>query len=266
MKTKFFLPLLLLSFLVSVVSAQSVALKPVPVNQKWWTDRFDGNVKTLEAGDVGLLMIGDSITHGWDGQKAQWDKYFGQYKPVNMGFGGDRTEHVLWRLDHYPLDKIQPKVAVIMIGTNNIGHGSSTPKDAADGIKAIVEKLQKTYPAIRIIVLNVFPRDEKPDGKLRAKVNEINSYLPALLKGTKNVTLFEIKGFLDKDNVLPKNIMPDSLHPNAAGYTIWGDQISPLLKKKFDEKDKTAKPVRKRINLKRGVVPRPIPRPVLRSR
>ncbi|MDR2757592.1 MAG: GDSL-type esterase/lipase family protein [Planctomycetaceae bacterium] len=116
-------------------------------------------------------MIGDSITHGWDNKgKTVWDSYYGHRKPINLGFSGDRTEHVLWRLEHLPLDKISPKAAVLMIGTNNIGHNSSSPKDAADGIKAIVEKLEKQYPALKIIVLNVFPRDNKSEDNNRKKL------------------------------------------------------------------------------------------------
>jgi beta-glucosidase len=129
-----------------------------------------------------------------------------------------------------PLDKIKPKAAVVMIGTNNMGANSATPKDTADGIKVIADKLKKQYPDIKIIVLHVFPRGEKPDNNLRLKVNEINSFLPKLFESDKNVKLLDInKVFLDENNILPKSIMPDSLHPNEAGYELWAEAVEPAL-------------------------------------
>lgn len=201
------------------------------MGEGWWKDRHEGNVARVEKGDVGLLMIGDSITHGWDGQKEVWEKYYGEFNPINLGFGGDQTQHVLWRLDNLPLEKISPKGAVIMIGTNNTGNPRNTPYQIALGIKAVVEKLQKQYPEIKIIVLDVFPRDEKPDGRGRRKVNEINASLTGVLEGMKNVTILDInEKFLEEDGTLPKDIMPDALHPNAKGYQIWADAVDPTLK------------------------------------
>lgn len=106
------------------------------------------------AGDV--IFLGDSITHGWEGQKA-WQEHFGSFKPVNLGIGGDQTGHVLWRItDGHELDRLKPKAAVIMIGTNNTGN--MTAQQIAGGIKAIVEELKHQKPNIKILVLGVFPR------------------------------------------------------------------------------------------------------------
>ncbi len=239
-------------FLVPALWAQSVALTPVDRKDEWWSKRHDANVAQMEKGDIDLLMIGDSITHGWDNAdpsknyKKVWDSYYSHRKPINLGFSGDRTEHVLWRLDRLPLDKISPKAAVLMIGTNNVGHGSSSPKETADGIKAIVEKLEKQYPEMKIIVLNVFPRSEKPDDPLRKAVNEINSYLPELLKGKENVTLLDINHvFLDADGILPKSIMDDRLHPGALGYELWAEALEPDLMKALGEENPATKPADK---------------------
>ena len=189
----------------------------------------------MKKGNVDQLMIGDSITHGWEGQEEVWNKFYTGRSILNYGFSGDRTEHVLWRLQNSPLDAVRPKAITIMIGTNNVGSGSSSSKDAADGILAIVDLLQKQYPDAKIFVLYVFPRDEKPDGDLRRKINEINSYLPALLGNLNNVTLVDIGFlFLDDDGVLPKAIMPDFLHPNKEGYIIWGNAVEPFLKPFFE--------------------------------
>lgn len=246
-RTRFALLCLFLLLPLANLSAESVALKPDDRKDQWWVDRHAANVQRMEQGDIDLLMIGDSITHGWEGQgKIVWNSYYEHRKPINLGFSGDRTEHVLWRLEHLPLDKISPKAAVIMIGTNNVGHNSSSPKDAADGIKAIVEKLEKQYPAMKILVLNVFPRDEKPDGKYRKAVDEINSYLPELLKGKENVTLLDINAnYLDADKILPKAIMGDFLHPGTEGYELWAKAMEPLLTKMLGEENPALKPVDK---------------------
>ena len=112
-------------------------------------------------GDV--IFLGDSITHGWEGQKA-WQKYFGSFRPVNLGIGGDQTGHVLWRItDGHELDNLKPKAAVIMIGTNNTG--GHTAEQIAGGIKAIVDELKKQKPDIKVLVLGVFPRGGSGDAE-----------------------------------------------------------------------------------------------------
>ena len=221
--------------LTAFAQEKSVALTPVPREDDWWQKRHAEKVELMKKGDVDLLMIGDSITHGWEGQQEAWDAFYAERRILNYGFSGDRTEHVLWRLQHSPLDAIKPKAITIMIGTNNIGHGSSTPKDAADGIHAIFDLLMERYPDAKIIVLYVFPRDENPDGPLRQKVNEVNNYLPALAGRHKNVILVDIGYlFLNEDGVLPKDIMPDFLHPNRDGYMIWGQAVEPILRPFFN--------------------------------
>ena len=113
------------------------------------------------AGNV--IFLGDSITHGWEGQKA-WQEHFGSFQPVNLGIGGDQTGHVLWRItDGHELDNLKPKAAVIMIGTNNTGGHSA--EQIAGGIKAIVEELKKQKPGIKILVLGVFPRGGSGDAE-----------------------------------------------------------------------------------------------------
>src|SRR5579871_5254834 len=113
------------------------------------------------AGDV--IFLGDSITHGWEGQKA-WQEHFGALKPVNLGIGGDQTGHVLWRItDGHELDNLKPKVAVIMIGTNNIG-GHTAPQ-IAGGIADIVEELKRQKPDIKVLLLGVFPRGGSGDAE-----------------------------------------------------------------------------------------------------
>ena len=113
-----------------------------------WMGRFYNNVRQVQAGDVDVLFIGDSITHGWDrGGAATWERYYGHRKAVNLGFSGDRTQHVLWRLIHGELDTIRPKVAVVMIGTNNVN--SATPNEIFAGIRGVCNTLQGILPDTR---------------------------------------------------------------------------------------------------------------------
>ncbi len=221
--------------LAQLLGEKNIATEPAnKMTEEWWKNRHNANVERMNKGDVGFLMIGDSITHGWDGQKPLLDKFFGEFKPINLGFGGDQTQHVLWRLDNLPLDKIQPKVAMIMIGTNNSGNRANTPWMIADGVKAIVERLQKAYPELKIVVLDVFPRGEKKGDWMRHRVEEINLCLPDLLKGMKNVELVDINSvFLTEDGTLPKEIMSDFLHPGAKGYEMWGEKLAPIVKERF---------------------------------
>ena len=235
-------------FIAASVQAQNKALDPADRKEDWWIQRHAENIEKMSQGDIGLLLVGDSITHGWNGNAELRDKFFGEYKPINLGFSGDQTAHVLWRLKHLPLNKITPKVAMIMIGTNNIGHPEgTTPKEAAEGIVAIAGTLKKQYPKLQIIVLKVFPRDEKPDGEYRQKVNEINTALPALLEAALptlprgadgDIRIVDINaGFLDKAGNLPQSIMDDFLHPGKDGYEYWGKATAPLIKELFQRYD-----------------------------
>ncbi|MDR1957937.1 MAG: GDSL-type esterase/lipase family protein [Planctomycetaceae bacterium] len=222
-----------LSLMTVAAQTQSIpaALTPNPRADDWWQKRHAEKCEIMKAGDIDLLMIGDSITHGWENQKQVWEKFYGGKKILNLGFSGDQTQHVLWRLQNSPLDAVKPKAAVIMIGTNNIGNDAQDPKDVALGIRAIVHLLQEKYPDIKIFVLYVFPRDNQPDGKLRVKTVKINSYLPGFLGDVKNVTLIDINNkFLDVNGVLEPYIMPDFLHPNTYGYVLWGKAVEPFLK------------------------------------
>jgi hypothetical protein len=149
---------LALSLLMPLAAQEKSADNPAAQKINRDIARHKDFLKRIELGKrVGdVIFLGDSITHGWEGQKA-WQDHFGAFKPVNLGIGGDQTGHVLWRItDGHELDHLNPKAAVIMIGTNNIG-GHSAPQ-IAGGIKAIVEELRHQKPGIKVLVLGVFPR------------------------------------------------------------------------------------------------------------
>jgi len=193
----------------------------------WWTLRNDAVNERVKQGNVDLLMIGDSITHGWEGGgKKLWDKYYEPRNAVNMGFGGDRTQHVLWRLEHGHLKGISPKLAVLMIGTNNSNGNDNTAEEIADGIIAICKKLRAECPKMKILILAIFPRGPEPSEQ-RQK-NAKASLLASKIADGKMIHYLDINDkFLTEEGFLTKKIMPDYLHPNEVGYKIWAEAIEP---------------------------------------
>ncbi len=200
------------------------ATVPVPrLDQEWWRNRHREKVKLANKGNYELLFLGDSITHGWENAgKTVFNKYYNKRKTLNLGFSGDRTEHVLWRLLNGELaTNLNPKVATIMIGTNNTGHSMQNAEETFLGIKAIVDLLQDRRPKMKILLLGIFPRATNPEHPQRIRNNEINS-LAKTLADSKNIHYLDISTrLLDEKKNLPKSVMPDALHPNEQGYKIW---------------------------------------------
>lgn len=228
--------------LAAIDVAANTAVKPEP-REGNWIKRHEGFVEIAKQGGVDVLFIGDSITDAWrneKGGKAVWDAQFAPLRAANFGIGGDRTQHVLWRLQNGELDGIKPKAVVLMIGTNNTGfeRDNATPRNSpaetAAGVTEIVKYLRAKQPQAKILLLAVFPRGEKPDHPQRKQVAEINAVIAKLHDG-KNVHFLDIgKQFLAADGTLPKEIMPDFLHLTPDGYARWAaaikDPLAKLLK------------------------------------
>ncbi len=230
---------------VAVAAEEKKPLSVVPAVQtakwavKWWMPRHKEKLAEKEKMErVDLVFIGDSITHGWESGKgtALWDEYYKMRNALNLGFSGDRTEHVLWRLQHGAVDGISPTLAVVMIGTNNAGHRRENPKDTALGVAAIVDDLKKRLPKTKILLLAIFPRG-KDDGDALRKLNQKTNELIRKCAADERVTFLDInEKFLDEKRVLQKSIMPDRLHPNAEGYRIWAAAMEPAIVKLMGEK------------------------------
>lgn len=202
-----------------------------------WVKRHEGFVALAKQGDIDVLFIGDSITDFWrredkkSGGKKIWDQNFAPLKAANFGISGDRTQHVLWRLENGELEGISPKAVVLMIGTNNTGFERdgktvrNTPAEVVEGVTAIVKKLRTALPQAKILLLGIFPRGEKPDHPQRLQIAEINAAI-AKLGDRKMVHYLDIgPRFLRADGTMPKEFMPDFLHPGELGYEIWADAI-----------------------------------------
>jgi lysophospholipase L1-like esterase len=229
--------LLLASVLTFSTLADHSAVTPAPRGDQAWKTRADLlNQRVKENQDAQLLFIGDSITQGWEGQGAKevWEKYYGKRKAVNIGIGGDRTQHVLYRLQNGNLEGIKPKAAVVMIGTNNSNGEDNSVEQIADGVKAIVKELRTREPQMKILLLGIFPRGENPNPQ-RGKVAQVNQIIQKLDDG-KNVFYLDIgHRFLEEDGTLSANIMPDYLHLTPKGYEIWAEAIEPKLAELFDK-------------------------------
>jgi len=230
------------AILTGCVSQQELAFKSIegkdhsavtPVKQtvdwavEWWGPRHDAVNERLRKGNIDLLFIGDSITHGWENVgKEIWGAYYAPRNAVNMGFSGDRTQHVLWRLDHSDMEGICPKLAVLMIGTNNSNGNDNTAEEIADGIIAICQRLRTKLPNTKILLLAIFPRDPKLSAQ-RQK-NATANLLASRIADGKMIYYLDINSsFLTEDGILSEDIMPDYLHPNKAGYKIWAEAIEP---------------------------------------
>ena len=200
-------------------------------DEPWWRDRDKAVTEKAKQGNVELAFIGDSITQGWEGSgKAVWQENYASRKPINLGFGGDRTEHVIWRLEHGNLGKIQPKVAVLMIGTNNTGHMMQDPQQVAAGVERILEILTERCPQTKVVLHGVFPRGESPFDAGRLNNIGINQITRRFADGQRVHYLDIGDAFLEPDGTLSKEIMPDALHLSEAGYRRWAAALEPMLK------------------------------------
>ncbi|MFT5094612.1 MAG: lysophospholipase L1-like esterase [Porticoccaceae bacterium] len=231
------LPLVVVASLVPSVGQAAEphdAIKPVPRAGNWMKRHESFNTRVAK-GNVDLLFIGDSITQGWEGRgKGVWAKFYGKRNTVNLGIGGDRTQHVIWRLDNGNVKDISPKAAVIMIGTNNSGSNSS--EQIAEGVSVIVKQLREKLPEMKILVLGVFPRGMNNEDQ-RRKVNEGANAIFAKLDDGKQVFYLDIgKKFLEEDGTLTREIMPDLLHLSEQGYTIWAESIEEKVASLLGEK------------------------------
>lgn len=184
------------------------------------------NLARAKKGGVGCLFLGDSITQGWLGNRDLWEKSFGAYQPANFGVGGDGTQHLLWRIQNGELDGIDPKVVVLMIGTNNTNWHDA--KATTRGVQRILETIHEKLPSTRILLLGALPRGEKPNA-YRAKNEQLNASLRETEDGKKLVFLDMGARFVEPDGTINKEIMPDYLHLSRAGYEIWAESMGPKL-------------------------------------
>jgi len=258
MRLPVFLPLLLV--MASCATQPGPPRVPQPGDADFPTearsDRHTQKVAEVRSGDFDLVMIGDSITHTvgempgdpYGPLKEVWDRHFAPRRAINLGHNGFRTENILWNLENGELEfRKSPKVAVVLIGTNNTDDRHfrtvHSARQILEGTKAIVDLLRKRHPKTRIVVLRIFPRgDDRQEGALdyRGKVfhgsdacvrtAQEAGLLTRQLADNRNVFWLDLNPvFLRPDGTLRTELMPDLLHPNKAGAKAWAQALEPLL-------------------------------------
>ena len=223
---------LILSALAGLVAhaAELTTTQPVEATtngEKWWRgncERIMADIKKMD-GKIDLAFVGDSITARWKGDS--WNKYWGSYRAVNMGIGGDRTQNVLWRLQNGELDGYEARLFVLMIGTNNCDK-KTEPADVAAGIKAIVELIKTKQPKAKILLLGILPTGEKPNPG-REKKADVNNLISKFAGGAVHYMDIGAK-FLEPDGTISKEVMTDVLHLGSKGFDIWADAVGGKVK------------------------------------
>jgi lysophospholipase L1-like esterase len=250
------LRLLLIPLILSVSSVHSVgqtaesasppakrlSTTPTPRTENpGWMKIVVRQAAAAKPGKWDLVLIGDSITAGWQsGAPSEiWAKHFPAYRTLNLGIAADKTENVLWRLA-FPgtLDGYQPKLFILMIGTNNTGHrfGTETSDDTAQGVRAILDTLAAKAPGSKVLLLAIFPRGEAIK---RQRNDEVNHKIEKLADNKKVFWLDLSEHFLESDGTLSKRLFQDEkpypIHLNAKGYEAWAKamqaKIEELMKK-----------------------------------
>jgi len=224
-----------LAWIGPAVPAAEDPAQPAPRTREYpwmstaaWKQRHEGLLQRTKQGGADLLFLGDSITEGW-GTNAVWQKHYAPRKAANFGIGGDTTQNVLWRLANGEGDGLKPRAAVLLIGTNNFGLHGDKPDDVARGVAAVVAALRQKFPPAKVLLLGIFPRDEKANAPIRKSIRAANDRIAKLENG-KTVRYLDLGAKLcDEKGDLPKDVMPDALHLSDKGYAIWAETMNPLL-------------------------------------
>ncbi|MBT0585946.1 acetylglucosamine-6-sulfatase [Alteromonas sp. SM 2104] len=209
-------------------------MSPAPLTENfakpWWIPRHQQKLDDIKtrADEIKLVFIGDSITHAWENRgKQEWATHFAPRGALNLGFNGDRTENVLWRIEHGELDGLSPELVVLMIGTNNTGHRQDPPAHTAAGITAIVDEIHERLPDSHILLHAILPRGKTADSPLRQLNTQVNQLIEPLAERP-HVSWLDVSSlFMTDDGRIERTVMSDFLHPNAEQYSVWAEALEP---------------------------------------
>lgn len=197
----------------------------------YWAMRNRQNLERIAAGErARVLFLGDSVTDllSIGLGRPLWDEFFVPLGAANFAVGGATTSHVLWQIETGQVERMAPRLIVVLIGSNNLAVGQS-PAATARGITRIVFELQSRLPQSRILLLGILPRQAGPSEPIRAKILQVNRAIAGLDDGAALRFLDFSARFLERDGTLSPLVMPDYLHPSLLGYTIYGTSIWPTL-------------------------------------
>jgi lysophospholipase L1-like esterase len=225
---------------------KNTALVPLTQNRDWksydWVVRHNEILALNNPGTTraDVVFIGDSITHFWSGEpkakrvagKDSWEKWIAPHHPINLGYGWDRTENVLWRLRHGEVAGLKPKAFVVLIGTNNLSSGvggiQSIP-DTVEGVAEVCREIRRQAPQAKILLLAILPRGAKPDAT-RQRVADANKLLKEQAPQVADAYLDLTDKLVEADGSILKETMGDYLHPTNKGYEVMGAGIDAQLK------------------------------------
>lgn len=226
-----------------VERSENPAVRPVARSERWVKDHYKRDAR-LQRGKVDILLVGDSITHGWKRHPEIFKEFFSDQQVINLGQPADKTENIIWRLLNHEMEAIHPQVAIILAGTNNSNNDEYSIAEIAGGVEAIMQVLQAKLPDTKILLLGIFPRGSREQrieiksGLTEAvinpqweKIEQVNQIIETFADGEDVVYLNINHAFLNVDGALPIAVMPDLLHPNGKGYAIWGNAMTPTLEK-----------------------------------
>lgn len=206
----------------------------------WWARHDEKKRLVALRKDFELVFIGDSITHLFEVVDAVplrggrvWAEYYGGRKPLDLGFGWDRTQNVLWRLQNGEFEGLAPKLVVLNIGTNNLtgtaNARTNTTAEIEEGIGAICDVIGRFAPSATVLVMGVFPRGQPAD-PLRGQIRDLNARLGRHVETRPRRRFLDIGArFLDGEGVIPVELMNDLCHPTEAGYRVWAEAIEPVV-------------------------------------
>jgi beta-glucosidase len=211
---------------------KQLSVIPTKRSEVWWLQRHQQKLAEVAelTSPTEYLFLGDSITHAWEVEgEGTWQQYFGHMSALNLGYAGDRTEHLLWRIQNGEIDNLEAKWIILLIGTNNAGHRLDPPEEISAGVNAILLTLKTRLPHSKIVLMAIFPRSRNNHKPMRQRLNLTNQLIKQLTDNQQVFWLDINQHFLNDDGVLLESVMPDLLHPNSAQYEVWAQQIQSLL-------------------------------------
>lgn len=229
-------PLALALFAAAQPNVQAAGAPDVPA-PRWnlhWLEHHWALNRSARASHAQLILVGDSIVENFATVgRATWDRYYAPRHPLNLGIGGDRTQHVLWRLAHGNLDHLAPRLVIVMVGQNNGGRDSAAAIGA--GVTAIVALLRTQLPQTKILLLAIFPRGE-PATPERATLAAASRIAAATADGVHVWYLDVNRAFLRADGSIPRTLMADLEHPTPLGYRVWAEALEPTVARLMGER------------------------------
>ena len=202
----------------------------IPASRPEMLATVHGKFQRFSGKPTDIIFDGDSITNRWEDQGAQtWAAF--KDRAANFGIEGDRTENLLWRLGQHQVEGMDPKLVVLLIGTNNVSGGYSV-EQIADGIRAILDEYKKQCPHAHFVLMAIFPRGKSADDPMRQKAEAVNALIRPLADGDRVDFLDLTPQMVDADGTLSSIAFGnDYLHPLPSGYAIWANALQPYVTK-----------------------------------